>query len=77
METFDSDLHDYLNAPDELTEDEKESLACDLWQLSGCCNAPIDWPESDTCHDCKEHSSPSCDGCYLFNICINPDKVII
>ena len=73
MEVFDNQLYDYLNNPKHHTENELESLECDLWNLSACCNAPI---IMGLCGDCKEHTEVSCVGCGISDECINDNKVI-
>ena len=74
-EIFDNDLHNYLKklADDDESALNDDTLNCDLWNKSGCCNAPF-WGESDVCSACKEHASVACDDCEDFDICNNPNK---
>lgn len=52
-----------------------ETEKCDLYNLSGCCNAPF-WLESDVCSACKEHASNCCADCGSYRICVNDNKYI-
>ena len=72
METFDNDLHKYLNEPDTLSSEEIESLDCDLFDKSACCNAPLQF---ERCSDCKEWSESCCIECDIKQHCINENKI--
>ena len=71
MEVHDYDLHNYLNRPDTHTKEERESLDCDLYDKSACCNAPLN---GDLCRECLEHTDSACEGCDIINYCINENR---
>jgi len=50
-----------------------ETLECDLYNQSNCCNAPF-YGESDVCTACMEHADIACNDCELFNECNNANK---